>query len=605
MRSRIPVRSIVISMMFLVFLHARARGEGAGQPGSAGEPLTVTIELPRTSPDLRALSPSEIEAAAADGIVRLRVPVNSERLASLPLAVVADARVTLGDLRRALVSAGQQEGSEQSPPPKPNPMEVLKRLVETRLVAREGVEIGLDELPEVQNFVDVFSRKTMREFLILRRIKGIDADEAEVEKLYRDAIREWRIKALTFKEEKDAEEFRGAVLAGTAFEEAAQKYVSEGKAEAKGGKEGEFVKTRDISPAVADSIGDLKPGSVTKVIGTGDRFAVIRLEEVRMSESPEARAQAKQRARNFAQNRAIEDYNRQLTARYVKLDKELFEKLDFGGSAENFLKLMEDGRVVARVEGDEPVTVSVLAKGIREQYYHGMKNAIEQGTINEKKIPVLNDIVFKKVFHVEALAQGIDKTPEFADAVSDYRNSVIFGMFVEKVLRPDITVAPSDLDTYYKDHIDRFTTPGMVKLKSLVFGNASAAQAALDKLKKGTDFGWVKANAEGQVKADDGGTGGIEGVMIEKSLPETLRQGLQGADDGAFVFYRQNEKSFQVVNVERRIPPKVRPFDDVRPEVQRDVFRDKIEKALKDWTERLKKAYGAEVYAKEFSGSSL
>jgi parvulin-like peptidyl-prolyl isomerase len=603
MGSRIPVW--LMTMMLFVFTPGWAYGGEAGQPAAAGEPLNVTIELPVDSPHIQALSPAGIKADSADSIVRLRVPVGSEKLAWLPLAEVGDEPITLGDLRRILVSAGQEEGKEPSPPRVKNPMEVLQRLVELRLIAREGREIGLDELPEVRDLVDVYSRRTLREHLILRRIKGVEADEAEADRLYLEAAREWRIKALIFREMKDAEAFRGEVLAGTDFDEAAGKYLSDGKAEAKGGKEGEFVKTKEVSPEIAERIGGLEAGSVTSVIKTGDGFAVIRLVEARVPESAEARASARRRARNFAQNTALAEYNRQLTDKYVKLDRDLFEKLDFGGSVDNFQRLLEDDRVVAQVEGDEPLKVSQLANGIREQFYHGLGKAIEQGTINDKKIPVLNEIIFKKVFRREALAQGIDNTPEFAGAVADYRDSAVFGAFVERVLRPEIKITRSDLGAYYQEHIDQYTTPAMVRLRSIVFSDASAAQAALDKLKKGTDFRWMKANAEGQVqpRVEEAPVIG-EGVVTERSLPEALRQALEGAEEGASVLYRQEGKYFHVVNVEKRVPSRVQSFEDVQQDVGRSAYKEKLERALRDWMERLKNAYDAKVYAKEFSGSA-
>jgi parvulin-like peptidyl-prolyl isomerase len=594
-----------VAAMLLACTNVSAIGEGAGQSsGAVGNPA-VTIELPLSSPHLHLLSQSEIEAASVGGVARIRVPLDSEQLEGLPLAEVDEQPVTLGELRRALMPAVAEGGEAPSSPGKANPEEVLARLVGIRLIVREAREIGLDELPEVRNLVDVYSRRTLRELLILRRVKGVEADEAEVEKLYREAVREWRISALIFKESKDAEAFRGDVSAGAAFDEAAGKYVSEGKAEAKGGKEGEFVKAKDISPEMEEKIGALNAGSVTPVIKTGDGFAVIKLEEVRITENAEARDQARQRARNYAQNISLAEYHRQLAEKYAKLDRELFEKLDFGISVDNFLRMRKDDRVVAQIEGEAPLTVSRLAQGIQEQYYHGLEKAIGEGTINEKKIPVLDDILFKRVFHKEALAQGIDKTPEYLGMLEDYENSVLFGAFIERVLRPEIKITPADLRQYFDRHVDQFTYPEMVRLRSLVFGNATAAQAALDKLRKGTDFRWMKANADGQVPSEiEEATRFGDGLVIVKDLPEAVRQVLGGVKEGSVVLYQQGEKYFHVLSVEKHFPSRVQPFEDAQKVVLQQAYKEKLENAFSAWVERLKTAYGAKVYVKEFSGSA-
>ena len=582
-----------------------AHGEVVGQPGAAIDNLFVTIDLPRTSAQQQILPPSVIVGTAADDLVRLRVPVKSEQLAGLPLAEVDKEPVTLGEFRRAIAPAGHERGEEPSPGIKGNPMEFLGRLVNMRLIVREAREIGLDELPEIRNNVDSFSRKTLRETLILRYAKGVEADEADVARLYREAIREWRIKALLFKEEKDADAFQGDVQAGMTFEGAAKKYVSEGKAVARGGQDGEFVKAKDISPEMGEKIAALEVGSVSPVFRTGAGFTVIKVEEMRLSESTEALVQARQRARNFSQNTALEGYLPQLISKYVTVDNALFTKLDFGGSEDNFLRMLKDDREIARVEGEEPVTVSQLAQGIREQFYHGLEKAIEQGTVNERKLSALSQILAKRAFLKEARAQGIDKTTEFLDAVADYENAVLFGAFVEKVLKPEIKIAPSDLRKYYEGHIDQYSYPEMVKYDSIVFGSASAAQAALDKLRKGTDSRWMKANAEGQVRPvsnDEGGTG--EGLVVVRSLPEAIRNALDGAKEGDFVFYRQGESSFMVLNVEKRVPSRAQPFEEVQERVLQQVYKEKLESALGDWMKRLKDVYGAKVYATGFSESA-
>jgi hypothetical protein len=592
-------------VVLLAFTNVSAYGEGAEQPAGGGDNLTVTIELPRSSPRLQVLTQPEIDSATVAGVVRLRVPVASGRLAGLPLAEVDGDTVTVSDFRRALLPAGEEEAEEPSPPRMKNPMELLERLVNIRLVAREAREIGLDEIPEIRNLVDVFSRRTLREHLILRRTKGVEADEAEVEKLYKEAILEWRIKAILFKEEKDAAAFREAVLAGAAFDVEAGKYISEGKAKAGGGQEGAFVKPKDISPEMTERIGELAPGSVSPVVPTKDRFAVIRLEDVRLSESVAARALARRQARNFAQNTALGGYLRELNDRYVKLDKELFEKLDFGGTVDNFERMREDGRVVAGVEGEEPVTVSQLAQGIREQYYHGMGKAIEDGTINEKKGPVLTDILYKRITLKEAMALGLDKTPEFVGAVADYENSVLFGTFVERVLRPDIKISPGDLREYYEKHVDEYSYPEMVQLRSLSFRSSSAAQTALDKLRKGTDFQWMKANAEGQVQSEDvEATRFTNELVTVRSLPDGVRQALEGVGEGTFVLYRESETYAHALYVEKRILSRAQSFEDVRSGVLTKVYEGKQDKTLKDWMERLRNAYGAKVYAVEFGGSA-
>ena len=51
-------------------------------------------------------------------------------------------------------------------------------------LSRKPGGMGLDELKEVKERVDVFARVTLRDELIERHIKDVKPDEKEVEKLY-------------------------------------------------------------------------------------------------------------------------------------------------------------------------------------------------------------------------------------------------------------------------------------------------------------------------------------------------------------------------------------------------------------------------------------
>lgn len=611
--------SCVVAML-VAFGGVVAHGESGEQPGAAkaasaiaeagsgaAENLTVTVELPSTSSHVRSLPQQTGEVASAGEVVRLTVPVASEALADLPVAEVGEETITLAELWRVVRPAEDAEGGDRvAATTLEDPVTVLDRLVTTRLIAGEARAIGLDELPEVRNLLDVFARRTLRETLLRRHIREVDADPAEVEKLYREAVQEWRVKALIFKEEQVAERFRKDVLAGASFGEAGGKYVAEGKAASQGGDEGRFLKRKEVSPGIAEKIGGLEVGSVTPVIPVDNSFAVVKLEETRFPDDEEAKAKARERARNFAQNTALVKYNRELTDKHVTLHKEFFEELEFGGSVDGFLKLMEDDRIVAEVVGDEPLRVFDLARGIREKFYHGIGKAIESGEINRRKVPVLNEILFKRVFLREALAQGIDNTPHFRAAVQDYENSVLFGAFIEKVLKPEIKITADDLRSYYEESIEKYTFPEMVKLRSLVFTNAEDARRALEKLRKGTDFGWVKANSGGQVEAGaDGPTRFPDGPVTVESLPEAVRSALAGADEGDFMLHKEGERRVHVLNLEKRTPSRAQPLEEVQRNVLQDLYGKRIDEGLRDWTEKLREAYGVEVYAKEFGGTTL
>lgn len=617
MKRRVPL--YLVTLVFLAFSQAWGYGDLAGGEGAAGEApgareavlkaleaLTVTVELPGSAPYLKVIPSGDPVAKSSGDVVQLVVPVTSEKWADLPVADVGGEPITLDEFWRALRPGDEVVAEEDdvraAAARAEEPMKLLHRLVDIRLVVREAEEMGLHELPEVRKFVDAFARRSLREQALQHYIRGVQADEGEIDRLYREATREWRIRGAVFAEEADARAFREAVAGGAAFSKAAESYVAESKAELKGGEAGEFLKSSEVSPEIAEQISGLETGAVTPVIPMKDGFGVIALEEVRFVESEGARAQARERALNFAQNTALEAYMKELSEKHVKLDEELFENLDFGGTADNFDARRADDTVVAEVAGEEPVRVSDLAQGIREKYYHGMDKAIESGAVNERKIPALNDILFRRLLLKDALSLGLDQSRQFRGALEDYEDSFVFGTFVEKVLKPEIRITMDDLKGYYERNVARYTLPEMIQLQSLSFTNAAHAQSALEKLRRGTGLRWIRANAEGQVAGDREDILRFgAGMVVLTSLPEAARRALEGAQEGEYALFAESDTAVHVLQVEKRVPGRVQSLEEVQQDAVRELYAEKVEASLRDWTRKLGEAYGVDVYAKEFS----
>ncbi|MDW7710849.1 MAG: peptidylprolyl isomerase [Deferrisomatales bacterium] len=231
-----------------------------------------------------------------------------------------------------------------------------------------------------------------------------------------------------------------------------------------------------------------------------------------------------------------------------------------------------------------------------------MGKAIESRDVNDKKIPVLNDELFKRVFLKEALALGLDKTREFRGAFEDYEDSFVFGAFVEKVLKPELQITVGDLRDHYEKNLESYTFPEMLRLQSLAFTGAAHAQSALEKLKRGTGLRWVRANAEGQVASDREDILRFgAGMVAWTALPEAARRALEGAQEGEYVLFAESDTVVHVLQVEKRVPARVQTLEEVQRSVLQDVYKEKTDAALRDWTRKLGEAYGVEVYAKEFS----
>ena len=147
------------------------------------------------------------------------------------VATVAGEPITLDEFNRDLALA---QGVNRS--------EVLRRLVNVRLIVQEARRIGLDELPEIKMMVDAFSKATLREELMERQIKDLKVDDQEVEKLYKESIKEWKISSVMVEKENDAKKMVEEIKGGKNFDELSKQMVVERKG--KRGEQGEWLKSK-------------------------------------------------------------------------------------------------------------------------------------------------------------------------------------------------------------------------------------------------------------------------------------------------------------------------------------------------------------------------
>ena len=476
-----------------------------------------------------------------------------------------------------------------------NKTEVLRRLVNVRLIIQEAKRIGLDELPEVKNMVDAFSKVTLREELMERQVKDIKVDEKEVEKLYREWIKEWKVSSVLLEKEDDAKKMVGEIKASKDFDELSKQFVAEGKA--KRGEQGEWLKVKDINPQIVNVVSKMKVGSVSPTIPIKSGFVILRLEDIRYTEDPQAMKQAKDEALKRKKVQALKDYSSALVKKYATVKQNVLNTLNYESKTPGFEALLKDKRAVAEIKGEDPITVGELTQHLKMQFFHGVERAIEGKKLNSKKASALEEMIYKRIFRKEALRLGLEKTESYKDKVNEYGNSVLFGAFVNKVILPDIKLKEEEIKDYYNKHIKEYTLPEMMKIYGLVFAKREDAEGAIERLRKGTEFQWLAANTEGQVDQNSEGLLTFdEKPIVTKDLPEGVQKAIHGARVGDFRLYASPEGYFYVLTIQDVMPSKPQPYEEVREIVSKNVFDEKVRKAVEDYAEKLRAVSDVKVY---------
>jgi parvulin-like peptidyl-prolyl cis-trans isomerase-like protein len=295
--------------------------------------------------------------------------------------------------------------------------------------------------------------------------------------------------------------------------------------------------------------------------------------------------------------KALQKYYAQLVKQRVQIDEKLLKKINYDAKKPGLKALEKDQRVVARFkDGSKSITVAELTAALEEQFHHGIENAIKSKKANTLKSTTFDLLVSRRIIPAAARERGLDRTPAYNKAVEEYTNSILFAQFVDKAIAPGIQVTDDSVTKYYEQHKAEFTLPAFYKLDALGFSSVKDAQAALNKLRSGTDLKWLRANADNQIKEEAaelklGGT-----TVSANALPPELRSQLAGAKKGDYRLFTTAGGQSYAISVLEVTPPEVQPLAENRDAIKKRLLAEHAVAAIQEWAAKIRQARPVKVY---------
>jgi len=519
-------------------------------------------------------------------------PLLSPPYDETPVALVDEEPITKYDLWAAVVR--QDEQLREDPGERKEEIRrVLDRLINGRLIVLEAMNIGLHETRAVQSQVESFRLETLQQELMRKQLQGFEPDPAEVDELYRKMSREVRLHSLVFPAGPEARRFLEEVQDGD-FDQLAKRWLEEEKATER--IDEEYVKIKDLRSEIGEEVYSMEVGGLSKIYSTEEGYLVYRLLDARFVEDEPVREQAVRLVSEKARVEKAREYGLALRDKYLIFDEELYNQLDFNTDLE---QLLQDKRVLARAKDDESFTITVadLAGRIKAGFFHGADKAARLKIIDARKETSLSNMMFRYTSEREARSLGLDQTEDFRRKVEEFERSVIFNDFMNRILLPEVKITEEEVRAYYDEHIEEYSSPAMLRMKSLVFKNSKDAESSLDKLRKGADFNWVSANAANLVAPDTEGVLPLDRNLLSlTALPEDLHELAEDAKKGDSLLYAPDDSEFiYVLLVEEAFPPEPQPYEQARNEAANKVFGLNVEKEMEVWLTKLKEEYPVRV----------
>lgn len=524
---------------------------------------------------------------------QLKVPLFSDQARNVPVARVESEYITLADLLDAFGSGHGESASGGKSSPK-DFKAVIDRLIDLRLVLLEARAMGLDELPEVVKAIEDYRKVAASEMLRENVIKDVVADPAEVDLVFRGLVKQWKVRSLMFPKEEDVKAAAALLQSGKSFGEVAKQALADKKAQ--GNEAAEFLGADAFLPEVLAVLNTLFVGDTSGAFKVGDGFVLLHLDDIRFPEDSGARARAEFSVLERAQERALADTLRELTKKYATINQKLLDKIDMDGSTAKFAAALKDQRAVAKIQGEAPITVAQVADEVQRKFFHGAQVAVRDKRANDQVHAMFDKLLKQRLILKEAAQQKLSQTEEFERRVAQFERSSLFSTFVNKAVTPELRVSEEEIQKYYEDHKADFSSPEFVKLHSLGFATLKDAESAVAKLKAGTDFKWLKANAPGQLEEGKRWVDFDGNTLSMRVLDPDVVRALGGAKAGDYRIASRPQRGSYVLFVKERIAPKPQAYAGTRDVIAKKLYQQKVEDSIKGWIAKLRKAQRIEIY---------
>ena len=253
----------------------------------------------------------------------------------------------------------------------------------------------------------------------------------------------------------------------------------------------------------------------------------------------------------------------------------------------------DSNRVLVRM-GKETITQGDLQRRINslpEQFRANYSTP-------EGRQQLLDRMVEEKVWLIQASKNGVPDRPQVKQQIEQQKRDLVIRTYLNEVMAKNPAVSDSEAKVYYDAHPDEFKTPASISVRHIQTKSAADAKK-VKSLAKVKD--WVALAKQYSTDTLTKATGGNLGVITkdgafgslgnQPALAESAFTIPEGKVGGPY----QSDKGWHVLRVDQVRPASVRPFDQVKPLISRQLGSQHQQDYYKQQLDQARKSVGVTV----------
>lgn len=181
-----------------------------------------------------------------------------------------------------------------------------------------------------------------------------------------------------------------------------------------------------------------------------------------------------------------------------------------------------------------------------------------------------------------------------------FKKQITIRCLIDNFVSSRITLLSADIERYYNDHAQEFTSAEEVSLSEIVIpivGEVSEAETRAKeihrRLTQGESFATLASQYSKGLTASKGGS--IGSYLTEK-LQADIAKAIANVKEGEVTQVLRTKEGFVIYRVDTRKPATRQPVEEVKPEIQKRLWDQKFNPELEKFVSQLKEDAYIQIY---------
>lgn len=257
------------------------------------------------------------------------------------------------------------------------------------------------------------------------------------------------------------------------------------------------------------------------------------------------------------------------------------------------------------VEAAAPDTSAVLFRVGRETITRGeVQRRIEElpeqmragASTPEGRQQLLDRMVEEKVWLMAALQAGVGDRDRVRSQIEDQRRNLIIRTWIQEVMATNPTPSDSEAKIFYEQHLADYRVPANVTVRHIQTKTQLEGRKVLASLKAGGDFARIAktASRDTLTRANGGMLGAVtpEGQFAVLGHQPALAESVFTLKKGQVGGPWKSDRGWHLIKADETNPETVRPFEQVRPMILRQLSGDRARLYYNSKLDSLRKSLG-------------